>query len=175
MKLSKTWKIIIGILIAAIVLVFIAKKAGWINAEKPIGVEFGKVEKSTLIETVSATGKVQPELEVKITPDVPGEIIALYVKEGDAVVKGQLLLKIQPENYASVVDRFAAGVNQSKATAEQAKSSIARAESQLLRAQMEYGRQQKLLAQKVISEAEFEAAQTNLKIAKQDLEAAKAK
>ena len=72
---------------------------------------------------------MQPEVEVKISPDVPGEIIALYVKEGDSVQKGQLLLKIQPENYLSVVDRSKAGVNQSKASAEQSKAAIARAES----------------------------------------------
>jgi HlyD family secretion protein len=110
---------------------------------------------------------------VKISPDVPGEIIALYVKEGDSVKKGQLLLKIQPENYVSVVDRFRAGVNQSRATAEQTKASIARAESQLLRTQMEYNRQKKLLADKVISQSDFETAETNLKIAKQDVDASK--
>jgi HlyD family secretion protein len=125
------------------------------------------------VETVSASGKIQPEVEVKISPDVPGEIIALYVKEGDSVKKGQLLLKIQPENYVSVVDRFRAGVNQSRATAEQTKASIARAESQLLRTQMEYNRQKKLLADKVISQSDFETAETNLKIAKQDVDASK--
>jgi HlyD family secretion protein len=82
-------------------------------------------------------------------------------------------LKIQPENYVSVVDRFRAGVNQSRATAEQTKASIARAESQLLRTQMEYNRQKKLLADKVISQSDFETAETNLKIAKQDVDASK--
>lgn len=172
-KSNKIWWILIGTLVALLLFVFIAKKAGWINSEKPTEVEFGKVIKSNLTESVSASGKIQPEVEVKITPDVPGEIIALYVKEGDSVKKGQLLLKIQPENYVSVVDRFRAGVNQSKATAEQAKASIARSESQMLRSQMEYNRQKKLLDQKVISLSDFETAETNMKVARQDVEAAK--
>ncbi len=171
---KKIWWILGGIILALILFIVIGKKAGWINSEKPTEVELTKVVKGNLTETVSASGKIQPEVEVKISPDVPGEIIALYVKEGDSVQKGQLLLKIQPENYVSVVERFKAGVNQSQASAEQAKSSIARAESQLLRTQVEYNRQKQLLAEKVISQAEFETTETNMKIAKQDLEAAKA-
>jgi HlyD family secretion protein len=170
---NKIWWILLGVLVIGLLGFLIAKKAGWINNEKPTEVEFAKVQKSNLVETVSASGKIQPEVEVKITPDVPGEIIALYVKEGDSVKKGQLLLKIQPENYVSVVDRFAAGVNQSKASAEQSKSSIARAESQMLRTQMEFNRQKKLLEDKIISQSEFETTETNMKIARQDLDAAK--
>ncbi|HLO44992.1 MAG TPA: efflux RND transporter periplasmic adaptor subunit [Leadbetterella sp.] len=172
-KSNKIWWIILGALVVLLILFLVAKKQGWIMAEKPTEVELSKVNTVTLVETVSASGKIQPEVEVKISPDVPGEIIALYVKEGDSVKKGQLLLKIQPENYVSVVDRFRAGVNQSRATAEQTKASIARAESQLLRAQMEYNRQKKLLADKVISQSDFETAETNLKIAKQDVDASK--
>jgi HlyD family secretion protein len=173
-KSNKIWWILLSVVIALIILLIVAKKLGWINSEKPTEVEFGKVTISNLIETVSASGKIQPEVEVKITPDVPGEIIALYVKEGDSVYQGQLLLKIQPENYTSIVDRFKAGVDQSKASAEQTKASISRAESQYLRAQMEFNRQKRLLDEKVISQSDFETAETNLKIAKQDLEASKA-
>jgi len=172
-KSNKIWWILLGVLVVLLLAFLVAKKQGWIMAEKPTEVELGKVSSVTLVETVSASGKIQPEVEVKISPDVPGEIIALYVKEGDSVKKGQLLLKIQPENYISVVDRFRAGVNQSRATAEQTKASIARAESQLLRTQMEYNRQKKLLADKVISQSDFETAETNLKIAKQDVDASK--
>lgn len=172
-KSNKIWWILGGLALATVIFLIVGKKAGWINNEKPTEVELTKVSKGTLTETVSASGKIQPEVEVKITPDVPGEIIALYVKEGDSVQKGQLLLKIQPENYVSVVERFKAGVNQSQASAEQAKSSIARTESQLLRAQVEYNRQRRLLDEKVISQSEFETTETNMKIAKQDMEAAK--
>ncbi|MCP9769200.1 HlyD family efflux transporter periplasmic adaptor subunit [Lacihabitans sp. LS3-19] len=170
---NKIWYILLGVLLALLILFLVAKKQGWIMQEKPTEVELSKVIKGTLVETVSASGKIQPEVEVKISPDVPGEIIGLYVKEGDSVKKGQLLLKIQPENYVSVVDRFKAGVNQSRANAEQTKAAISRAESQLLRAQMEYNRQKKLLAEKVISQSDFETAETNMKIARQDVDAAK--
>ena len=173
-KSNKTWYIIGAIALAFIAFLLVGKKMGWIGKEEVSEVEFSTVEKTDLVETVSASGKIQPELEVKISPDVPGEIIGLYIEEGDSVQKGQLLLRIQPENYVSVVERFRAGVNQAKASAEQSKSQIARAESQLLRSELDFKRQQKLLADKVISQSDFEVAETNYRIAKQDLEAAKA-
>jgi HlyD family secretion protein len=172
-KSNKIWWIIGGLLLAVVLFLIIGKKAGWIGAEKPSQVELAKVAVGNLTQTVSASGKVQPEVEVKISPDVPGEIIALYVKEGDSVQKGQLLLKIQPENYLSAVDRSKAGVNQSKASAEQSKAAIARAESQLTRAQAEFNRQQQLYKDKVVSLAELQTAEANLLAAKQDLASSK--
>ncbi|WP_304233497.1 efflux RND transporter periplasmic adaptor subunit [Jiulongibacter sediminis] len=173
-KSNKTWYIIGAVALAFVAFLLVGKKMGWIGKEEASEVEFTTVAKTDLVETVSASGKIQPELEVKISPDVPGEIIGLFIEEGDSVQKGQLLLRIQPENYISVVERFRAGVNQAKASAEQSKSQIARAESQLLRSELDFKRQQKLLADKVISQSDFEVAETNYRIAKQDLEAAKA-
>jgi HlyD family secretion protein len=172
-KSNKLWWILGGIAVLLIISLFVAKSQGWIGKEKPTEVEFVKVGKSDITETVSASGKIQPEVEVKITPDVPGEIIALYVKEGDSVKKGQLLLKIQPENYVSITQRAEAVVNQTKANSEQAKSTIAQAEARLLRSQTEYNRQKRLFDEKVVSASDLEIAETNLKVAKQDLEAAK--
>lgn len=172
-KSNKIWWIVGAVALLFLIFLVVAKQQGWIAKEKPAEVEFATVTKSDLTETVSASGKIQPELEVKITPDVPGEIIGLYVEEGDSVKKGQLLLRIQPENYVSVVERFRAGVNQSMASAEQSKSQIARAESQLLRSELDFKRQQQLFKDKVVSQAEYEVSETNLKVAKQDLEAAK--
>ena len=171
---NKIWWITGGIALAFVAFLIVGKKMGWIGKVDASEVEFSTVSRSNLTETVSASGKVQPELEVKISPDVSGEIIELYVEEGDSVKKGQLLLRIQPENYVSVVERFRAGVNQAKASAEQSKSQIARAESQLLRSELEYKRQKELLESKVISKSDFEVAETNYLIAKQDLQAAKA-
>ena len=91
---SKIWWILGGVVVALGAGLFIAKQAGWIGKVKPTEVEFTKVKRTDIIERVSASGKVQPEVEVKISPDVPGEIIGLYVEEGDSVVKGQLLAKI---------------------------------------------------------------------------------
>lgn len=172
-KSNRIWIILGGVVVALIAFLLIGKKLGWIGKEELTEVEFTTVAKDDLTETVSASGKIQPELEVSITPDVPGEIIGLYVEEGDSVKKGQLLLKIQPENYVSVVERFRAGVNQAQASAEQSKASIARAESQLLRQEVEFKRQTKLYADKVVSKSDFETAETQLKVAKQDLAAAK--
>lgn len=172
-KSNRLWWILGGVVALLVIFLLVAKQQGWIGKEKPTEVEFVKVGKSDITETVSASGKIQPEVEVKITPDVPGEIIALYVKEGDSVKKGQLLLKIQPENYVSVAQRAEAVVNQTKANAEQAKSSIAQGEARLVRAQAEYNRQKRLFDDKVVSASDLEIAETNLKVARQDLEAAK--
>lgn len=162
-------------MLAALVLfLIIGKKAGWIGAEKPTAVEITTVAPGNLTQSVSASGKIQPEVEVKISPDVPGEIIALYVKEGDSVQKGQLLLRIQPENYISLVERSKAGVNQSKASAEQSKAAIARAESQLVRMETEFNRQKKLYEDKVVSLSDFQTAEANLLAARQDLASSKA-
>jgi HlyD family secretion protein len=172
-KSNRLWWILGGVVALLVIFLLIAKAQGWIGKEKPTEVEFVKVGKSDITETVSASGKIQPEVEVKITPDVPGEIIALYVKEGDSVKKGQLLLKIQPENYVSVAQRAEAVVNQTKANAEQAKSTIAQSEARLARTQAEYNRQKRLFDDKVVSASDLEIAETNLKVARQDLEAAK--
>ncbi len=173
-KSNRLWWILGGVVALLVIFLLVAKNQGWIGKEKPTEVEFVKVGKSDITETVSASGKIQPEIEVKITPDVPGEIIGLYVKEGDSVKKGQLLLKIKPENYLSVVERSEAVVNQTKAGAEQSKSVQAQSEVRLLKAQQEYNRQKKLFDDKVISASDMEIAETNLKVAKQEIESAKA-
>jgi HlyD family secretion protein len=173
MKKNRTWWILGGVLLAFVAFIFIAKKAEWIGKPETNEVEFAKVSKSDITETVSASGKIQPEVEVKITPDVPGEIIELHVKEGDSVRAGQLLLKIRPDNYVSFVDRAKASVNQAMANTEQAKASVSQAEAQLLRSKVEFERQKKLFDQKVVSEADYQLAETNYKVAQQQLEAAK--
>ena len=173
-KSNRLWWILGGVVALLVIFIFVAKSQGWIGKEKPTEVDFVKVGKSDITETVSASGKIQPEIEVKITPDVPGEIIGLYVKEGDSVKKGQLLLKIKPENYLSVVERSEAVVNQTKAGAEQSKSVQAQSEVRLLKAQQEYNRQKRLFEEKVISASDMELAETNLKVAKQEIESAKA-
>src|SRR5688572_19659126 len=104
--------IIAGIvtLILLVVLV-VGKKQGWIGKSNAAEVSIEKVARRTIVETVAASGKVQPEAEVKISPDVPGEIIELTVKEGDKVKKGQLLVRIDPDIQQSTVERLEAGLN----------------------------------------------------------------
>lgn len=171
---SRLWWILGGIVVALGAGLLIAKQMGWIGKVKPTEVEFAKVKKTDIIERVSASGKVQPEVEVKISPDVPGEIIGLYVEEGDSIVKGQLLAKIRPDNYEALLARSRAAVNANKADVERAKASLAQSNAQLIRAKTDYERNQKLLADKVVSEADFQRSEADYRVAQQNVEAAKA-
>src|SRR4051812_41457049 len=101
------------LIISVVVLILfsiVGKKAGWIGGADKIPVSTEKVMRRTIIETVSASGKIQPEVEVKISSDVSGEIVELPVKEGDRVTKGQLLAKINPDIYQSMLERMEATV-----------------------------------------------------------------
>jgi HlyD family secretion protein len=171
---KRTWMIIGG----AVVLIFggllLAKKMEWIGKVEPTEVEFAKASRSTIIEKVSASGKIQPEVEVKLSPDVSGEIVSLNVAEGDSVVAGQELLKIRPDNYVSLLARAEAQMNATKANMEQSKAVLAQSEARLSKAKIDYDRNAKLHKDKVISDADFDQFVSAYTVAKQDLEAAKA-
>jgi len=173
-KSNRLWWIL-GI--AAVILVgglVAAKQAGIIGKPPTTDVDFAIAQRTDIIERVSASGRVQPEIEVKISPDVSGEIIAMYVKEGDPVKAGQLLCRIRPDNYESFSARAEATVNQSKAQLEQSKAGVLQAEARLIRSKADYERSRKLLADKVISQADFETVEANYNVAKQDIEAQRA-
>ncbi len=153
-------------LVALVILVIVAKKNGWVGKSTEIKVSTELVSKKDIIETVSANGKIQPEIEVKISPDVSGEIVDLYVKEGDQVKKGDLLAKINPDFYLSNLDKMTAAVNTSKATLANSKASLATVESQLVNAKATYERNKKLYESGVISDSEWDAAQSAYKVAK---------
>ena len=153
---------------------FLAKKMEWIGKVEPTEVEFAKVSRSTIIEKVSASGKIQPEVEVKLSPDVSGEIVSLNVAEGDSVVAGQELLKIRPDNYVSLLARAEAQMNATKANMEQSKAVLAQSDARLSKAKIDYDRNSKLHKDKVISDADFDQFLSAYTVAKQDLEAAKA-
>lgn len=172
---SKRILIILGAIAFALLTgAFIAKKAGWIGKEPATEVVFGKAKKADIIEKVSASGKVQPVVEVKITPDVPGEIILLNVKEGDSVRKGQLLLKIRPDNYESLLDRSRAAVNNAKAMFAQTKATLTQSDARFTRQKLAYERNERLYKDKVISDADFEQIRSDYTVAKQELEVAQA-
>lgn len=171
---NRIWWIIGGIVVLLIAGLFGAKQAGYIGQPKPAEVEFTKVTRTDIIERVSASGKVQPEVEVKLSPDVSGEITNLYVAEGDSVVKGQLLLKIRPDNYESLMARAQAAVNSSKANHEQTKALVLQAEAKLSQSKTIFERNKKLYNDKVISASDFEQFSSNYDVAKQDLESSKA-
>jgi HlyD family secretion protein len=110
---------------------------------------------------VNASGKVYPEIEVKVSPDVSGEIVELNVNEGDSVIKGQVLARIYADIYMSQRDQVMAGVNQTKAQLANSQASITGLKAQVDNLKVIYDRQKKLLADKVISRSEFEQAEQN--------------
>lgn len=131
-----------------------------------------KIERRTIVETVSANGKIQPEKEVKISSDVPGEIISLYVKEGDVVEQGNPLLEINPELLVANVDRMEASVNSSKANLSNAKARLAQSKARLIQAELAYNRNMKLNKDGAISQAEFDQSTSNFEVAKAEVDAA---
>ncbi|MCE7066552.1 efflux RND transporter periplasmic adaptor subunit [Dyadobacter sp. CY326] len=171
---KRIWWITAGLVVLLVAGLFGAKQAGYIGKPKTTEVEYTNVKKTDIIERVSASGKVQPEVEVKLSPDVSGEIISLNVAEGDSVVKGQLLLKIRPDNYESMLARAQAAVNSSKANYEQTKAMVAQAEARLLQAKANFDRNKKLYNDKVISAADYEQFASTFGVAQQDVESTRA-
>jgi HlyD family secretion protein len=148
-----------------IVIALIGKKAGWFGKSTEIKVSTDFVTKKTITETVSANGKIQPEVEVKISPDVSGEIMELDVKEGDHVKKGDLLAKINPDFYKSNLDKMVAAVNTSKANLATTKSTLATVQSQYIAAKASYDRNKTLYDSGVISASEWDAAKSAYEVA----------
>jgi HlyD family secretion protein len=154
--MKRIWWIIIGGVVLTI-LVLILKVLMTDNAIK-VAVE--EVKRRDITETVTGSGKIQPETEVKITSDVSGEIIDIFVKEGDKVQKGQLLCRIKPDIYQSALDRTLAQINASKAQLEQAKAQLEQAKANLSNIQAQYERSKKLYEQKAISLQEYQTAES---------------
>jgi len=178
-KKSNKW-LIIGLVALAAALVVGALIKG---KSKPKGIEVDveKVEKRTIKETVSASGKIFPETEVKISSDVSGEIVELYVEEGDSVRTGQLLAKIDPDAYFSAVERGEAGLNGAKSTLANAKASIesARAQKEQIVAQLDNARtintrNKNLFNDGVVSQADYDNSQANLRQLEANLRSAEA-
>ena len=155
-KSNKILKWLGGIIVLLIIIAIIGKKAGWFGKANEIKVSTAIVELKTVIETVSANGKIQPETEVKISSDVSGEIRELYVKEGDSVSKGQLLARIDPELYASALDRSSASLSNAKASAASSKARLLQAEARFIEIEKQYNRTKKMAEQKLVSDAEIE-------------------
>ena len=131
------------------------------------------VSKKTIIETVSANGKIQPVVEVKISPDVSGEIMELDIKEGDHVKKGDLLAKINPDAYKSNQDRMVAALNTSKAQLANSKATLSTFQSQLANAEASYNRSKTLYASGTISASDWDAAQASFNVAVANVEGGK--
>ena len=149
--------IIAGSLITLLIIVsLIGRRMGWIGGVKPIEVEIYQAGSGSITELVTASGEIQPEVEVRVSPEVPGEIIELNIMEGDFVDEGKLLVKIRPDNFINALERAKANYNQVRANLSSSKSNLSRSEAQYLRASLEFDRQKKLFDQNVISDSEFE-------------------
>lgn len=159
------------IILGVLGLVFVIMKK--VNSgDKTVKVSTEKAVKRTIVETVNASGKVYPEIEVKISPDISGEITELNVEEGDSVKKGQLLARIYADIYALQRDEAASRVNQSAATVDNSQAAIEALRANLDLAQQSYNRNKKLFDDKVISKAELEQFETTLKSAQANYNAA---
>ncbi|MEZ4799444.1 MAG: efflux RND transporter periplasmic adaptor subunit [Flavobacteriales bacterium] len=169
--MSKTWKLIIAIgggflLLVILIIVFSGGKEAKV-------VTLEKAEKRSIVETVTASGKLQPEVEVKIQSEVSGQIIELPVKEGDIVEKGQLLLKINPDIYISALNRADAALSSAKANLAGSKARLAQAEAQFEAQKLNFERQQKLFDQKAISKAEYDNAVSQFQTSQAEVTASK--
>jgi HlyD family secretion protein len=154
-----------GLGLLVIILVIITFAGG--SKENIILVQTEKVQKRSITQTVTATGKIDPEFKVLITPEVTGEIISLPVKEGDVVKKGDLLIKIKGDQYMAQKDRLEASLKSSEA-------SLQMRDAELNRVQLEYDRAKELHSKALASDSELEAAQTNFLSAKASYDAAAA-
>ncbi len=172
-KKNNTFKYLGIAVVVLIIISIIGKKAGWIGKVEGVKVLVAKTELKTIIETVSANGRVQPEKEVKISSDVSGEIRELYIKEGDSVVAGQLLARIDPELYQSALDRSDASLNNIRANLANAKARLAQADARFNEIKSAFERNEKMYAQKLISDGEFETAKSTFLNAKSEVEAGK--
>jgi HlyD family secretion protein len=177
-KRKNLWIYIAGVAVIALVAVAYFKGKNRKEGDK---VALEEAQMRTIEERVSASGRIFPIVEVKISSDVSGEVVELYVQEGDSVVQGQVLAKINPDAYVSQVERGVAFVNSSKAQAANSRSQIEniKAQKEQIIAQLDNAREihkrnEKLFKDGVISNADFQASQSNLKSLEANLRASDA-
>ena len=163
-KISLPW--IIGAAVVLIAALLIGKKMGWFGKDLSLKVATEKVEIRDITEIITANGKLKPQIEVKISPEVPGEIIELHVKEGNKVKKGDLLVVIKPDIYQSTLSRIEASLNTQKAR-------LAQADAQLIEKELNYQRAKQLLEKKTIPKSEFETVEAAWKVALSEVQAAR--
>ncbi len=157
---KKTIYILSAVTIAVISFLIYLKKSGTFGENKDaIEVEISKISQTTIVETVSATGKIQPEIQVKISSEVSGEITALAVKEGQVVKKGDLLVKINPDLYTS-------GLNRSQSNLSGTKAGLNQADASFKESKTSYDRNKTLFDKGIISKSDFDKATAAFEVAK---------
>jgi HlyD family secretion protein len=152
-------KLYLGLGVGGLILLLIIGSIISAKREQPVPITTEKAARRTIVETVSATGKIQPETEVKISPEVAGEIIELPVEDGKEVKKGEMLVKIRPDSYKALLEQQQAAISTAKAVSDQQKAAMEKAEVDLKQAQ-------DLFEKKLISQTEMTTAQTTYDAAK---------
>ena len=170
--MSKSLKWILISLGILVVLLVVLSKTGAFGKDEGLKVTAEKVQKRTITEMVNASGKIYPEIEVKVSPDISGEITELTVQEGDSVKKGQVLARIYADIYNIQRNQAASGVEQTQAQVANSQAAIDALKAQVEQAQRTYDMQKKLFDDKVISRNEFNIAEANLKSSKANYNAA---
>jgi len=172
--MKKKWIIILSVILVAILIILVVlKKQGVLGEENITKVTVEEVSLRTIIETVTANGKIQPEKDIKVSPFIGGEVVELTVKEGDQVVSGQLLAKIDPEAYQTAYTRSEAALNSQKAAVANAKATVAQAKAEYVQNELDYNRNKGLWEKQVISNADFEKIEANFEVSKSRVDAAK--
>lgn len=166
---SRKWLwILLAILLILIVVGVVGKKQGWVGKKNKEKVAVELVKRGKIIETVSGTGKIYPKSELKLSPDVSGEVIELLVEEGDTVKKGQLLARIEPEIYQSMIERADAAVNASKSNEANAEAQLKQLDTQIEKLVRDFERTKKLFEEGVVSKVELDNAATALASAREN-------
>ena len=167
---KKKYFILGGILIIAILVILAVTKEKDGNQVK---ITTENAISRTIIETVSANGKIQPEKDIKISPYISGEVVDLFVKEGDEVVQGDLLAKIDPEIYKTTYEQIEAGLQMQRANLANSKARLAQAEAQYVKSEEDFKRVKKLFEQDVLSQSEYDSGVSVFAVAKAEVTAAK--
>ena len=162
-----------GALLIVIIVLAVLKKNGKIGKTDSTKVTIEKVSKSTIIEMVTANGKIQPEKDIMVSPFISGEVIELTVLEGDMVHKGELLAKIDPEQYIAAYERSEAGLNSQKAAEANARANLASAKAENIKNRLDYERNKALWEKKVISDSDMERVRSVYDVSKARVDAAK--
>lgn len=166
---KKTWLIIAAAIIVIVLVVLVINKS---KNSGSVKVATEQAESRTIVETVSANGKIQPAKDIKISPYISGEVVELFVKEGEFVEKGQILAKIDPEIYISNYERIEAAYKTAQANEANAKARIAQSNAQFTRAKLDFDRSKTLFEKDVISQAEYDGAVSAFAVAEADVTAA---
>lgn len=171
-KKGKNW-LLISLSVIALLCVaaaIIGKQKGWIGKKNTVKIATDKAENRTIVETVSGNGKIYPEIEVALAPDVSGEVVELLVEEGDSVKIGQLLARINPDIYTSMVERADAAVNAARSSEANAEAGIGQIEAQTAQIQAQIDNARKVLQRNkqlyrdsIIAQAELESSETSVR------------